>query len=113
VDTLGKWTCGIAGRLARVLEADPDRNRVTTATEQISLQRQERGALWFTLHRHGGNAILHHRHIQPVLIPDWSPTMDGITATIWASSTTGHPRTWTPIRPPAGPTHPPVQKTQR
>jgi len=57
-------------------------------TRRQSLDRQERGGLWFTLHRHGGNVILHHRHIQPVLIRDWSPKMDGITATIWASRTT-------------------------
>jgi len=58
------------------------------ATSQQSLQRQERSALFFRVHRHGGNVILHHRHIQPVLIRDWSPKMDGITATIWASRTT-------------------------
>jgi hypothetical protein len=29
-----------------------------------------------------GNAILHHRHFQPVLIRGWSPMVDGITATI-------------------------------
>ena len=58
------------------------------ATRRQSLDRQERSGLWFTLHRHGGNVILHHRHIQPVLIRDWSPKMDGISATIWASQTT-------------------------
>jgi hypothetical protein len=57
-------------------------------TNRQSLNRTERSALWFTLHRHGGNVILYHRHIQPVLIRDWSPKMDGITATIWASQTT-------------------------
>jgi TniQ protein len=58
------------------------------ATSRQSLDRTERSGLWFTLHRHGGNVILYHRHIQPVLIRDWSPKMDGITATIWASQTT-------------------------
>lgn len=58
------------------------------ATSRQSLERTERSGLWFTLHRHGGNVILHHRHIQPVLVRDWSPKMDGITATIWASQTT-------------------------
>jgi hypothetical protein len=77
------------------------------AVSQQSLQRQERSALFFRANRHGGNVILHHRHIQPVLIRDWSPRMDGITATIWASKTTGHPRNWTPARPAAGPIHPP------
>ena len=60
-------------------------------TRRQSLDRQERSGLWFTLHRHGGDVILHHRHIQPVLIRDWSPKMDGITATIWASRTTLSP----------------------
>jgi hypothetical protein len=32
----------------------------------------------------------HHGHIRPALIRDWSPKMDGITATIWASQTTLH-----------------------
>jgi hypothetical protein len=39
--------------------------------------------------------ILHHRHIRPVLIREWSPKMDGIAGTIWASQTTsstGPPR---------------------
>jgi hypothetical protein len=58
------------------------------ATRRQSLDRTERSGLWFTLRRHGGNVILHHSHIQPVLIRDWSPKMDGITATIWASKTT-------------------------
>jgi hypothetical protein len=44
--------------------------------------------LFFALNRRGGNVILRHRHIQPVLIRDWSPQMDGITVTIWASQTT-------------------------
>jgi hypothetical protein len=51
---------------------------------------------------------LHHRDIQPVLIRDWSPPMDGITATIWASQATGHPANWTPARPtPTPPASPP------
>lgn len=58
------------------------------AVSQQTLQRQERSALFFTVNRRGGNVILHHRHIQPVLIRDWSPQMDGITAAIWASQTT-------------------------
>jgi hypothetical protein len=50
--------------------------------------RQDRSAFWFSINRRGGNLLLHHRHIRPVLIREWSPPMDGITATIWASSTT-------------------------
>lgn len=75
------------------------------AVSQQILQRQDRSAAYFALNRRGGNVILHHRHIRPVLVRDWSPAMDGITATIWASQATGHPASWTPARPPtaAGP----------
>ena len=66
---------------------------------QQTLQRQERSALFYAASRRGGNVILHHRHIRPVLVRDWSPAMDGITATIWASQATGHPKSWTPARP--------------
>ncbi len=52
-----------------------------------NLQRHERSALWFELYRRGGRVILHHGHIRPVLIRDWSPDMDGIGTTIWASQT--------------------------
>ena len=56
-----------------------------------SLDRHDRSALWFGRTRNGGGAILHHRHIRPVLIREWSREMDGIAATIWASRTThGH-----------------------
>ena len=61
--------------------------RPATASRQ-SLQRHERSTPWFQLYRRGGRVILHHGHIQPVLIRAWSPAMDGITATIWASQTT-------------------------
>ncbi len=57
-------------------------------TSRQSLQRHERSALWFQLYRRGGRVILHHGHIRPVLVRDWSPEMDGIEATIWASQTT-------------------------
>ena len=59
--------------------------------------RHGRSALWFARTRRGGGSILHHRHIRPVLIRDWSPKMDGIAATIWASQTTSS--TW-PLRQP-------------
>jgi hypothetical protein len=67
----------------------PDRPAMTS---RQSLQRHERSTLWFQLYRRGGRVILHHGHIRPVLIRDWSPSMDGITATIWASQTTLHPQ---------------------
>ncbi len=53
-----------------------------------SRDRHSRSAFWFARMRRGGGAILHHRHIRPVLIRDWSPKMDGIAGTIWASQTT-------------------------
>ena len=53
-----------------------------------SLDRQDRSATWFAINRRGGGIILHHRHIRPVLIRDWSPKMDGLEATIWASQST-------------------------
>jgi hypothetical protein len=59
---------------------------VTTSTQ--SLQRHQRSGVWFQLYRRGGRVILHHGHIRPVLIRDWSTPMGGITATIWASLTT-------------------------
>jgi len=56
-----------------------------------SRDRQDRGAMWFSVNRRASSVILHHRHIRPVLIRDWSRPMDGITATVWASQTTSHP----------------------
>ena len=44
--------------------------------------------LVFAVKRQGGGVILHHRHVRSVLVRDWSPAMDGIQATIWASRTT-------------------------
>ena len=61
--------------------------RAATTSRQ-SLQRHERSTLWFQLYRRCGRVILHHGHIRPVLIRDWSRSMDGIAATIWASQTT-------------------------
>jgi hypothetical protein len=63
----------------------------TAKTSTQSLERQQRGAHRFAVNRRGGNVILHHRHIRPVLIRDWSRPMDGMAATIWASQTTSHP----------------------
>jgi hypothetical protein len=68
------------------LHAVPLADAATTSRQ--SLQRHARSTLWFQLYRRGGRVILHHGHIRPVLIRDWSPRMDGIAATIWASETT-------------------------
>jgi hypothetical protein len=80
-----------------------------TAINRSSLQRHHKSALWFSRNRRGGGIILHHRHVWPVLVRDWSTPMDGIQATIWASTTThdlhrddeNHPGTLTtpPPRP--------------
>lgn len=56
--------------------------------DAASQLRTLRSATWFGIHRPGGTTILHHRHIRPVLVRDWSPPMDGIGAAIWASRTT-------------------------
>lgn len=61
--------------------------RPSSVNEQ-SRQRQARSAMWFTINRRGGNLIVHHRHLRPVLARDWAPRLDGITATIFASQTT-------------------------
>lgn len=53
-----------------------------------SLQRHHKSALWFGRNRRGSGVILHHRHVWPVLVRDWSTPMDGIQATIWVSTTT-------------------------
>lgn len=68
-------------------------------TSPQSDDRQDRSALWFSINRRGGSVLLHHRHIRPVLIRDWSHPMDGIAATIWASRTTSLPvEDWDPRR---------------
>ena len=59
-----------------------------TTTSAQSRQRHDRSSHWFGRHRRGGGIILHHRHIRPVLIREWSPKMDGFDAQIWASRTT-------------------------
>ena len=63
--------------------------RQAKASRQSS-DRQDRSAFWFRMNRRGGSVLLHHRHIRPVLIREWSPPMDGIAATIWQSGTSLH-----------------------
>ncbi len=57
-------------------------------TSPQSTDRQDRSAFWFRINRRGGSVLLHHRHLRLVLIREWSPPMDGIAATIYASQTT-------------------------
>jgi hypothetical protein len=75
-------------RPARTFPETREFGAIRPAANTASRDRHDRSAIWFTLHPRGGNVILHHRHIRPVLIRDWSPKMDGITAQIWASQTT-------------------------
>lgn len=49
--------------------------------------RHERSSFWFARRPDGGNVILHHRHVRPVLIRPWSPAMANIEGAIWASAT--------------------------
>lgn len=50
-----------------------------------SNDRHERSARWFAINRRGGNVLLRHRHIRPVLVREWDTPMDGIAGAIWAS----------------------------
>ncbi len=55
--------------------------------------RHERSSFWFARRPDGGNVILHHRHVRPVLIRPWSPAMERIEGAIWASADlTTHPK---------------------
>ena len=48
--------------------------------------RHERSSYWFARRPNGGNVILHHCHVRPVLSQLWSPTMERIEGAIWASA---------------------------
>jgi hypothetical protein len=39
-------------------------------------------ALWFSRHRRGGDAMLHHRTLNPVVIRDWSTKMEMFTSAL-------------------------------
>ncbi len=69
----------------------------TTPLNIASIERQERSAVWFLVKRRGGGTMLHHRHLSPVLVRDWSRPMDGIKATIWESRSTFHPAEREPV----------------
>ncbi len=53
------------------------------------LERHYRSLLWFTRKRQPGNVILHHRHVRPVLIREWSTPMQELRGAIWQSQRTG------------------------
>jgi hypothetical protein len=62
-------------------------HRLVAVTERTRDARS-RGAYWFGRNQKGGNVILHHRHIRPVLIREWSQEMEQFVGAIWASQTT-------------------------
>ena len=96
-----------AGRDLEDLDLDLDRYpaarhacaRLNPASKGQSAEQHPAGcsAFWFSINRRGGSVLLHHRHIRPVLIREWSPPMDGIPATIWASRTTSDLTSATPL----------------
>ncbi len=53
------------------------------------LERHYRSLLWFTRKRQPGNVILHHRHIKPALIREWSTPMQELRGAIWLSQQAG------------------------
>ncbi len=61
-------------------------NRVFTPGK-ANQARHDRSAFWFVRQPDGGNVILHHRHVRPVLIRPWSPPMANTQGAIWASTT--------------------------
>src|SRR6478609_5586500 len=85
---------GVSGRAMLAALIDGERDPQVLAEMAKTRDRHNRSAQWFARTRRGGGAILHHRHIRPVLIREWSPKMDGIAGTIWASQTTSS--TWPP-----------------
>ena len=60
-------------------------NRVFTPGK-ANQARHERSSYWFARRPDGGNVILHHRHVRPVLIRPWSRPMESIGGAIWAST---------------------------
>ncbi len=61
--------------------------QLTSVSERIQGARS-RSANWYGRNQKGGNVILHHRHIRPVLIREWSREMQHFVGAIWASQTT-------------------------
>ena len=47
---------------------------------------------WRRRKRQPGNVILHHRHIRPVLIRDWSRPMQELRGAIWQSQHIPNPQ---------------------
>ena len=60
-----------------------------------SLERHDRSLLWFTRKRQPGNVILHHRHVRPALIREWSTPMQELRGAIWQSQRAGNSQTLT------------------
>ncbi|RLK58434.1 hypothetical protein [Actinokineospora cianjurensis] len=62
--------------------------------------RRHDNATWFTRHRRGGDTLLHHRTLNPIIIRDWSPRMELFAGALTNTATT---RTHQPPRPRSGP----------
>lgn len=62
-------------------------SRLTKISEN-SLERHANSTRWFMRNRQAGTVILHHRHVHPVLVREWSPDRALFASVIWASQTT-------------------------
>uniref|UniRef100_UPI003F497F35 hypothetical protein n=1 Tax=Amycolatopsis sp. CA-096443 TaxID=3239919 RepID=UPI003F497F35 len=50
--------------------------------------KRRTSALWFTRHHRGGDAMLHHRSLNPVVLRDWSVKMEMFTSAIALTANT-------------------------
>lgn len=57
-----------------------------TSPNKTSEEGTRRGAQWFSPKRSGGSSILLHRRIRAVFTREWASEMDGIAATIAATT---------------------------
>lgn len=53
-------------------------------------EKRRATAEWFARHRRGGDAMLHHRTINPVVVRDWSATMELFSSTVQLSASISH-----------------------
>ncbi|MEV7551927.1 hypothetical protein AB0N89_20090 [Amycolatopsis sp. NPDC089917] len=52
--------------------------------------KRRTSAAWFVKHQHGGDAMLYHRHLNPVVIRDWSTRMELFTSAIALTANTSY-----------------------
>lgn len=92
-DAIGHWMNWDAPRppiTAPSTDAATLARGLAFVTSKANLARHDRSRYWFDRNREGGNVILHHRHIRPVLIRPWSRRMESIRGAIWASAGIDH-----------------------